>query len=99
MSLWRSVHFTFRDHVPEVRKKLAARMLQELGEECGGRAAGILHWIAGPATSARGVHLQEIVCFEDEAAKERFRQHPSHSEFVELIKKIADWTWAESQSN
>jgi hypothetical protein len=70
----------------------AAVRHRSLGELCGGRAAGILHWqVEQNLDQRKGWHLVEIAIFSDRTAFERFRRHPAHVTAGKHLREIADW--------
>jgi hypothetical protein len=63
-----------------------------LGEQCGGRAAGILHWqVAENLDQRKGWHAVEFAIFADRMSFEAFRRHPAHVMAGTYLSEIADW--------
>ena len=82
----------FRPDTPEALRQALQQEQADLGAACGGEAAGILHWTAGPNLDQRkGYHLVEFSVFADEAAFRRFQQHPAHVAFAAKMREAADW--------
>lgn len=92
-ALWHSVHVSFyAQATPQQRVDVLARY-QTLAKECGGVEAGILLFeVRGNLDLRKGVHLVEIAIFHDNAALQRFRNHPKHQELAAVLREIADWT-------
>ncbi len=88
-------HVIFISFLPEaseeIKQEIAARYAT-LGDDCGGKNAGILFWSVQPNMDLRkGVHLVEIAIFKDQKSFEDFKKHPKHIEVVELLKPVANW--------
>jgi hypothetical protein len=63
-----------------------------LGEQCGGRVAGILHWqVAENLDQRKGWHVVEFAIFADRISFESFRRHPAHVMAGNYLSEIADW--------
>ena len=92
MALWHVMLIAFReDATPEVRQKVYD-LYQVMGEDCGGKEAGILFWKVDHNLDLRkGVQLVEIGIFEDAAALERFKNHQKHHEMAASLRDVADW--------
>lgn len=86
------VFISFHDETPEdLRQDISARYTT-LGEDCGGKEAGILYWSVQPNLDLRkGIHLVEIAFFRDRDSYDNFKNHPKHLEVVELLKSSANW--------
>jgi hypothetical protein len=83
---------TFRPGTPQEVRAEIQRKQAELGEACGGKAAGILHWTSGWNLDQRkSWHLMEFAVFADEAAFRRFHAHPAHQAFGLEMRDVADW--------
>jgi len=90
----------FRPDTPGATRLALQQEQAELGETCGGAAAGILHWTAGPNLDQRkGYHLVEFSVFADEAAFQRFKQHPAHVAFANKMREAADWVIGDIQAH
>jgi len=83
---------TFHSNATEqVRDELQQKQAA-LGEACGGRAAGILHWTSGWNLDQRkNYHLVILAVFEDEAAFRRYHAHSAHGKFALEMREVADW--------
>jgi len=94
------VLISFRDHAtPEQRQQVFADY-QELGEKCGGKDAGILIWqVDHNLDQRKHWHLVEFAVFRDDAAFQRFREHPAHTELTLVLREIADWAVGDILSN
>ncbi len=93
LCLVHTVHIRFKEGTPQEVKEKALNLYQTLGEECGGRKAGILYWSVRPNLDLRkGVELVEFVIFTDNDALQAFRVHPAHQEIFTLMREHADWT-------
>jgi len=91
--LFHSVHIRFKPDTPQTLKSRVFGLYQTLGEECGGREAGILHWsVKWNLDMRKGVELVEFVIFRDDAALQAFRKHPNHQEIFTIMRDNADWT-------
>ncbi len=92
MKLWHITFISFKkDTADSLRKEFHLR-LKRLGEDCGGLEAGIIYWSVKKNTDLRkGVHLVLISIFENAEALEKYKQHPKHKEFSNLLRDIADW--------
>ena len=90
--LWHVVLISFREGVPEAKRREIFDRYQTLAEDCGGENAGILLWRVGWNLDLRKkVHLVEIAIFENDAALQAFRKHPKHTELTVILREIADW--------
>jgi hypothetical protein len=82
----------FKPEATEEQRAEILAMIENLGEACGGKEAGILYWCAGPNLDKRkGFDIVEVAMFENWDAKERFRVCPGHSAFVAKLREAADW--------
>ncbi len=90
--LWHVVLFTFHANASEVQKTEVLERLKILGDDCGGKNAGIIMWKAGENLDLRkNIALVEIATFRNNEALQRFRAHPKHAEFVAIVRECADW--------
>ena len=81
----------FSETTKEMRDEITNRYTV-LGEDAGGKKAGILFWSVKPNIDQRkNIHLVEVAIFRDNESFENFKNHPSHKEVVELLKTSADW--------
>jgi hypothetical protein len=89
------VHVVFISFRAEAKPEQYAQILtdyQDLGERCGGRAAGILFWqVDRNLDQRKNWHLVELAVFRDDAALQRFRAHPAHTKLPSVLREIADW--------
>ncbi|MFH0852563.1 MAG: Dabb family protein [bacterium] len=84
--------FSFKPGSTEGQRQEAFLRLQSMGEDCGGKEAGILFWTVRENMDLRkSVHLVEVSAFKNYAALRKFKDHPKHKEIGELMKQIADW--------
>jgi hypothetical protein len=86
------VLISFRaEAAPEQRQQIFDDY-QELGGKCGGKDAGILFWqVDHNLDQRKHWHLVEFAVFRDDAAFQRFREHPAHTELTVVLRDIADW--------
>ena len=86
------VFISFKEDVgEEIKQEISARYAT-LGEDCGGKEAGILFWSVQPNMDLRkGIHLIEIAFFRDKESYENFKKHPKHIEVVELLRESGNW--------
>jgi quinol monooxygenase YgiN len=90
--LWHVVLLSFRPGTPETVRHEVFNRYQTLASDCGGADAGILFFAVHENLDLRkNVHLVEIAVFENEAALQRFRQHPKHGELTNILRVHADW--------
>lgn len=90
--LWHAVLISFYPSVPEAVRREVYERYQTLGEDCGGRDAGILFWQVGWNLDQRKqVQLVEFAIFRDDGALQAFRAHPKHSELTDILCEVADW--------
>jgi hypothetical protein len=76
---------------PEQRDQILTDY-QDLGERCGSRNAGILFWqVDRNLDQRKSWHLVELAVFRDDAALQRFREHPAHVKLTSVLREIADW--------
>lgn len=86
------VFISFNDSASEEMKQEISAKYITLGDDCGGKEAGILFWSVQPNIDLRkGIHLIEIAFFRDHDSYENFKKHPKHVEVVELLKSSANW--------
>jgi hypothetical protein len=86
------VLISFRSILGADHRALAADRHRLLGEQCGGRPAGIMHWqVAENLDQRKGWHLVEFAVFRDRQAFEAFRRHPAHLAAGAVLSEIADW--------
>lgn len=89
---WHVVLISFRAETSEKAREEIFVRLQALGEDCGGKEAGILFWKVGKNLDIRkSVHLVEIAVFKDDEALQSFRRHRKHEEAADILKSVADW--------
>ncbi len=92
MNLWHTVLISFRPDTPQSVWQEVFNRYQTLGEDCGGKKAGILFWKVDYNLDLRkNVHLVEIAIFQNDAALQVFRNHPKHEAMSDTLKDIADW--------
>lgn len=90
------VAISFKLDASEAERQKAWGMYQILGDECGGRGAGILYWkVDWNLDQRKGYHLVESVIFTDWDALQAFRAHPNHQGVFDLMRRIADWVVAD----
>ena len=90
--LWHAVLISFRDNATEAVKRDVYERYQTLGEDCGGKDAGILFWkVDWNLDQRKNVHLAEFAIFRDEAALQAFRAHPKHRAITDILSNVADW--------
>ena len=83
---------SFHEHASEETRTVAREACERLGEECGGKKAGILLWNVAPNLDLRkNVHLVEVALFESDDALQAFRNHPAHMKFAAVLRGAADW--------
>jgi len=91
-NLWHVLLFSFYDSVPESVRQAIYERYQTLGEDCGGKDAGILFLkVEWNLDIRKKVHLVEIALFQDDAALQAFRVHPKHKELTDMSCQVADW--------
>lgn len=90
--LWHVVLISFKPETSEsVRREIYDRY-QTLGEDCGGRRAGIIFWkVDWNLDLRKKVHLVEVVVFKNYDALQAFATHPKHKEMGNIIRNLADW--------
>jgi len=82
----------FKDGTPDSVKQDIYDRYQTLGDDCGGRDAGILSWMVKKNLDLRkGISLVEIAIFTDSDALQKFRVHPKHVEIADILQHVADW--------
>lgn len=86
------VLISFRLETPDsVRQEIYDRY-QTLGEDCGGKKAGIVFWsVSRNLERRKNVHLVEFAVYESNAALQAFRAHPKHKELTDILRNVADW--------
>ena len=90
--LWHTVLISFRHTAPEAVKLDVYERYQTLGNDCGGKDAGILLWrVDWNLDRRKNVHLVEFAIFRDDTALQAFRAHPKHREITDILFKVADW--------
>jgi len=90
--LFHIIFFSFFPKVKDKNKNEIIKMCDSLGKKCGGKEAGILFWVARRNIDLRKkIDFIEIGIFKDKKSFKKFKDHPYHKEFVEIIKKHADW--------
>lgn len=90
--LWHVVLISFRPGIPETMKQNVYSLYQTLGEDCGGKEAGIILWKVNWNLDLRkNVHLVEIAVFENDAAYQAFKTHLKHKELADIVSRVADW--------
>jgi hypothetical protein len=93
------VLISFRDEATTEQRQRIYDDYQDLGERCGGPAAGILFWQVGHNLDQRkNWHLFELALFRDDAALQRFRTHPEHAKITTVLRDIADWVVGDMMS-
>lgn len=91
-TLWHVVLISFKPGVSEIIKQKVYSLYQTLGEDCGGKEAGIIFWkVEHNLDLRKNVHLVEIAVFENNAAYQSFKTHPRHKELADIVSKAADW--------
>ncbi len=91
-SLLHIVLISFRLDAPDSARQKAYGMLLTLGDDCGGKEAGILFFTVDNNLDLRkNVHLVEVAIFKDNEALQKFRNHPKHAALTEILRDIADW--------
>ncbi len=90
--LWHVVLISFKPGVSETIKQKVYGLYRTLGEDCGGKEAGIIFWKVDHNLDLRkNVHLVEIAVFEDNSAYQAFKMNPKHKELADIVSKVADW--------
>jgi hypothetical protein len=90
--LWHTVLISFRDAATDAVRREVHQRYQTLGEDCGGRDAGILFWkVDWNLDQRKNVHLAEFAIFRDDAALQAFRAHPRHRAITDILLEVADW--------
>jgi hypothetical protein len=90
----------FKPEATETEIKEAYSLYQTLGEDCGGKEAGILYAKVGWNRDQRkGYLLMEFFIFADNDALQRFRVHPGHERVSQLMRRIADWVIGDIDCN
>jgi len=94
------VLISFRpDTTPEQRHQVLLDY-QGLGERCGGKDAGIILWqVDRNLDQRKNWHLVELAAFRDDAALQRFREHPAHAQASTVLREIADWAVGDIRSD
>jgi len=91
-SIWHVSLISFKSDVSDETRQDSFECLQTLGENCGGKKAGIMYWEVGRNLDLRkNIHLVVISIFESEDAFQAFKQHSEHKGIGESLKQIADW--------
>lgn len=86
------VLISFKQETPEPARQKIYEMYQTLDRDCGGKEAGVLFWkVAHNLDLRKGVHLVEVAVYTNNDALQAFRTHPKHTEFTNLLRKVADW--------
>jgi hypothetical protein len=87
------VLISFKENTPESVMRDIYDRYQTLADDCGGREAGILSWVARRNLDLRkGVHLVVIAAFTGNDALQAFRMHLKHKVLVDgILSKVADW--------
>lgn len=87
------VLISFLADTPQEMREEIANKYATLGDDAGGKEAGVLFWSVKPNMDTRkNIHLVEIAIFKDNKSFEDFKNNPKHIEVVELLKKSANWT-------
>lgn len=82
------VFITPHENVEEAVRAEAVARLRVLGQG----VPGLKAWTIAESLDTRKGHIIiENALFEDQEAFARFRASEAHGEFVEFLKKIADW--------
>ena len=94
------VLISFRpDTTPEQQRQVLLDY-QGLGDRCGGKDAGILIWqVERNLDQRKNWHLVELALFSDDAALQRFREHPAHAQATSVLREIADWAIGDIRSD
>ena len=96
---WHVVLISFRVGVTESRRNEVLEKLRCLGENCGGRQAGIISWkVEWNLDLRKGVNLVEVGIFENEAAFRVFCAHERHKKIGKVLGKVADWKIGDFQA-
>jgi hypothetical protein len=86
------VLFTYCPGIRESTRRRAFKLHEALGKVCGGQKAGILFWkIDLNADLRKNVEIVQFSIFKDAEALQRFRRHPKHDEFTDIMSEISDW--------
>jgi hypothetical protein len=86
------VLISFREHATPEQQRQFFDDHQALGERCGGKDAGILFWQVDHNLDQRKAwHLVQLSIFRDDAALQRFREHPAHAQMNSVSREITDW--------
>ena len=97
LKMYHIVCISFRPGVSEEQKESIYNDYQELGETCGGAAAGIRHWsVSKNMDTRKGIELVEVAVLDDEAALDRLKKHDAHQQVVDALRVVADWTVADA---
>lgn len=90
--LFHVVLIKFKEEATERQRQQIYNWYQTLGEDCGGKDAGILYWAVQPNLDQRkGWNLVELAIFTGDDVLQAFRIHPNHSRVTDLLREIADW--------
>jgi hypothetical protein len=94
------VLISFRPYATPEQRQRVLLDYQGLGERCGGKDAGILFWqVDRNLDQRKNWHLVELALFSDEAAFQRFREHPAHAQATSVLREIADWAVGDIHSD
>lgn len=93
------VLISFRPYATPEKREQVLLDYQALGERCGGKDAGILLWqVDRNLDQRKNWHLVELALFSDDAALQRFREHPAHAQATSVLREIADWAVGDIRS-
>ncbi|KAF2990993.1 Dabb family protein [Methylocystis sp. MJC1] len=83
---------SFYSELSQAAREEALFNFRQLGNNCGGRDAGILFWKADWNLDRRkNYHLMVVSIFENEDALRNYAAHPKHKDFASSLSKMADW--------
>ena len=86
--LWHAVLISFRASAPEAVRRDVYERYQTLGEDCGGKDAGILFWqVDWNLDQRKQVQLVEFAIFRDDAGPQAFRAHPKDGELTDILAR------------